>query len=145
MSAALWWIVLGFAAVIAELFLTSFIVVFFGVAAIVVGMAIWLGLPAEGGWPYFLFGMVSLGLLFGLRSHFQRWMKGRVADSGVDEDFIGREARVISGFTADEPGRGRIDYRGSGWNARADGKVFPEGALVRIVGREGITLVVEAI
>ena len=44
MSAALWWIVLGFAAVIAELFLTSFIVVFFGAAAILVGMAIWLGL-----------------------------------------------------------------------------------------------------
>lgn len=145
MSAALWWIVLGFAVMIAELFLNSFVVVFFGAGAIVTGIAIWVGLPSNGGLPYLLFTVVSLSLLFGLRSHFQRLLQGDVADAGVDDDFIGFDARIIDGFGATDLGRGRVDYRGSAWQARCDKIGLHAGQLVKITGRDGTTLQIEVV
>ncbi len=145
MSAALWWIVLGFAVTIAELFLNSFVVVFFGAGAIVTGIAIWLGLPSDGGLPYLLFTIVSLALLFGLRSHFQRLLQGDVADAGVDDDFIGFDARIIDGFGTADQGRGRVDYRGTAWQARCGSTGLTAGQLVKITGRDGTTLVVEVV
>ena len=75
MSEALWWIIAGFGLLIAELFLSSFVVVFFGAGAILTGVAIWLGLPTGSGLHYLFFVVVSLALLFGLRSHFQRMLQ----------------------------------------------------------------------
>lgn len=145
MSIALWWIVIGFGVMIAELFLSSFVVVFFGAGAILTGLAIWLGLPTTSGLQYLFFILVSLALLFGLRSHFQRMLKGEVADAGVDEDFIGFEARVIDGFGENDHGRGRIDYRGAAWQARSNENGLAPGTLVRITARDGLTLLVEAV
>ncbi len=145
MSVALWWIVVGFGVVIAELFLNSFVVVFFGAGALLTGLAIWLGLPTTGGLQYLFFVVVSLALLFGLRSHFRRLLQGDVADAGVDEDFIGYEARVIDGFGESDQGRGRIDYRGAAWQARCSQSLLSPGAIVKIVSRDGISLVVERI
>ncbi len=59
----------------------------------------------------------------------------------ADDDFIGREARVIRGFGAEDRGRGEVDYRGSTWSARAD-RPLSEGDLVVIKGRENLTLIV---
>lgn len=145
MTLALWWIVIGFGVMIAELFLSSFVVVFFGAGAVITGVALWLGLPAESGLHYLFFVVVSLALLFGLRSHFQRMLKGGVADTGIDEDFIGFEARVIDGFGADSHGRGRVEFRGSAWPARCEASPCTPGTLVTIKGREGTTLIVEII
>lgn len=145
MSIALWWIVVGFGVMIAELFLSSFVVVFFGAGAILTGLAIWFGLPTGSGLQYLFFTVVSLVLLFGLRSHFQRMLKGGVADAGVDEDFIGFEARVIDGFGEGDQGRGRIDYRGAAWQARSNQNGLAPGTLVRITARDGLTLLVETV
>ena len=145
MSIALWWIVSGFAVMIAELFLSSFVVVFFGAGAIITGIAIWAGLPLSGGLPYLLFVVVSLGLLFGLRSRFQRLLQGDVADTGIDEDFVGFDARVIDGFWRHGLGRGRVDYRGSAWPARCDRAGLSAGQLVKITARDGTTLQIEVV
>ncbi|MBM4202778.1 MAG: NfeD family protein [Gammaproteobacteria bacterium] len=145
MGIAVWWIVIGFGVMIAELFLNSFVVVFFGAGAILTGLAIWLGLPTESGLHYLFFVIVSLALLFGLRSHFRRMLKGDVADAGVDEDFVGFEARVIDGFSEQDRGRGRIDFRGAAWQARSAEPTLTAGAVVRITSRDGIVLIVEKV
>ncbi len=140
MSAALIWIMIGFALVIAEFFLTSFIVVFFGVAAIVVGIAIWLGLPADGGLVYIVFAAVALLTLFGLRSRFREWFTGDVTQGGLDEDFIGHDARVASGFDEVTPGRGKVTYRGASWEARSTTAHLAPDSYIRIVGRDSTVL-----
>ena len=145
MSAALWWIVTGFVVMIAELFLNSFVVVFFGVGAIITGIVVWLGMPSDGGLPYLVFTVVSLALLFGLRSQFQRLLKGTVADAGVDDDFIGFDAHILDGFGAADQGRGRVDYRGTAWQARCSSPNLVPGQLVKITGRDGTTLIVEVV
>ncbi len=140
MSAALIWIMIGFALVIAEFFLTSFIVVFFGVAAIVVGVAIWLGLPADGGLAYIVFASVALLTLFALRARFREWFTGDVTEGGLDEDFVGHDARVASGFDETTPARGKVTYRGASWDARSTSAQLAPDSYVRIVGRDGTVL-----
>ncbi len=143
MNAELIWIVVGFALIIAELFLTSFIVVFFGIAAVLVGIALWAGLPADGGVPYILFAAIALGTLFGLRTHFHKWFTGRVSSAGVDEDFVGHEAKIESGFDASSPGRGRVQYRGASWDARSQTPEIAVGSYALIVDRDSMVLIVE--
>lgn len=145
MTIALIWLLVGFGLIVSEFVLTSFITVFFGIAAVIVAIAIWLGMPADGALPYFVFAAASLTLLFGLRSRFQNWFQGDVAGGALDDDFIGREATVTAGFEAADPGRGKIDFRGAAWDARSDAGELAHGSHVKIVARHGTTLTVEPI
>ena len=140
MDAALIWLLVGFALIVAEFFLTSFFVIFFGIAAVVVALALWAGLPAASGMPYLLFAAVAVGTLLALRSRFRGWFAGTYADEGVDEDFMGREVLIESGFDASSPGRGRVSYRGAAWDARSDTETISAGARASITGRSGTQL-----
>lgn len=145
MSVPLIWLLIGFGLIFAEFVLTSFIVVFFGIAAVLVAIALWLGLPG-GAIPYLLFSVLSVAMLFGLRSRFQGWFMGDTVDTasgGLDHDFIGREATVSAGFSDDEPGRGKVRFRGAAWDARSDTGVMAIDTHVRIVGRQGSVVTVE--
>ena len=144
MSAALIWLVVGFALIFAEFVLTSFIVIFFGLAAVLVAIALWLGLPG-GATPFLMFSVLALAMLFGLRSRFQDWFMGDVAGADLDDDFVGREATVTAGFSADEPGRGKISFRGAAWDARSDAGELAIDSHVRIVSRHGTVMNVEPI
>ena len=138
------WIVAGLAIVLLELFLSGFIAVFIGIGALVTGIAITLGLPGDGALPFLVFVVVTVGTLLGLRARFSVWFQGRVHQGGggeTDDDFVGREARVIRGFGAEDKGRGDVDYRGSTWAARAD-LPLSQGDLEVIKGRENLTLIV---
>ena len=140
MNIALIWLLVGFALICAEFFLTSFFVIFLGIAAVVVSVAIWAGMPAEGGMPYLLFAAVALGTLLGLRARFRDWFTGGYADDGVDEDFVGREVVVESGFDEASPGRGRVSYRGAAWDARSSQETMAAGTRAAIVARDGTRL-----
>lgn len=144
MDSALFWIVGGFALVIVEFFFTSFIVVFFGLAAILVGLALWSGVPAHSGIPYVLFAVLSLGLLFGLRARCQQWFVGSLAEVDSDDDFIGAEVKIISGFDTTSPGRGRVSYRGAQWDARSASAQLDVGSFAKIIARKSALLEIEA-
>ena len=88
------WIGIGFALVIAEVTMGNFILFFLGLASVCVGGAIWLGMPAGGGLPYLLFAGLAVFFLFGVRSRMPAFTVGDIAESTVDEDFIGRNATV---------------------------------------------------
>ncbi len=145
MTIALIWLLVGFGLIVSEFVMTSFITVFFGIAAVIVAIAIWLGMPADGSLPYIIFAGTSLALLFGLRNRFQNWFQGDVAGGGLDDDFIGREATITAGFEAADPGRGKIDFRGAAWDARSDTGEIASGSHVRIVARHGTVLTVEPV
>jgi membrane protein implicated in regulation of membrane protease activity len=140
MTAEIVWIVAGLILLVAELFFGGFIIVFFGIAAIATGIALWLGLPETGGIPYLVFSAVAVGLLVFLRSRFQAAFTGRSISADQDDDILGHEAVVQSGFDAQSPHRGRVSYRGAGWDARCDLGPLATGTYVRIVAREGLTL-----
>jgi hypothetical protein len=140
--AELIWVVLGFILIAAEMFLNAFIIVFFGIAAVLVGVLLWLGLPGGYGVPFFVFGALSVGMLLLLRSRFQSWFKGAATDAKRDDDFLGRDALVESGFDTASPHRGKVSYRGASWDARTTAGPFVRGTYVRITNRDGSTLIV---
>lgn len=140
----LYWLAAGVGLIVIELLVSGFIAVFFGAAAIVVGLLVWAGLPATGPLPYLVFSVTALGLLFGLRSRFRTWFTGRSISRDVDDDFIGRTALVVEGFGDAAHAYGTVDYRGASWSARCpSGSALAAGDRVRIVGRDGSTLDIE--
>ena len=137
------WLGVGFALVIAEVTMGNFILFFLGVAAALTGVALWVGLPAQNGIPYMLFAALALVLVVGVRSRLTLHLVGDSVRGSVDDDYIGKEVTVVSGFDAASPGRGKVDYRGAEWNARSDRSEMGSRSMAKIVGRDGNTLIVE--
>ena len=143
LSAEYVWLGIGFALIIAEVTMGNFILFFLGLAAALTGLAMWLGLPAGNGIPFLLFAGLALVLLVGVRLRLKLHLVGDAVQGSVDDDFVGKEASVTSGFDSTSPGRGRVNYRGADWTARSDQDELGAGAIVKIVGREGNTLTVD--
>ncbi len=141
------WILAGILLIVAEFVVPGLIVIFFGFSALVVGLLIWAGMPGGGALPFLVFSGVSIGSLLLLRKQFKSWFVGRsmgVQITGVDDDFVGHEAVVVSGFSPSQADSGRVAYRGTQWDARAvDGEAFQTGDPVKIVSRKGPVLIVE--
>lgn len=138
------WVVVGLLLILSELFVTGFVAVFLGVGALVTGIAIALGMPGDGALPFVVFSGVSVGTLLALRARFADWFKGGMhsGSSGeADDDFLGRDARVLRGFGQADRGRGEVEYRGAAWAARSR-DILAEGELVIITGRNDMTLFV---
>ena len=144
MIEAILWIIVGLVLLGAELIFSGFIIVFFGIAAIATGILIWGGMPTTNGIEYAMFSGISIGLLVFLRRRFQSWFRGK-AITESDDDIIGHEARIESGFDAASPDRGKISFRGAGWDARTRSGPLRTGSYVRIVTRHGLTLEVEPV
>lgn len=134
------WIIVGIALIAAELLFASFVVVFFGFAALLTGIAIWFGLPTGSGIPFVVFAVLAVGLLVFLRRRFQQMFRGASLSGDHDDDILGHEATVQTGFDTGSPNRGKVSYRGAGWDARCDAGPLAPGAFVRIVARQGLTL-----
>ena len=101
------WLVVGIALIIAEVTMGNFILLFLGVAAVIVGIALSMGMPSTGGLAYYLCAALSVVLLLGVRSRILKIVVGDIAKGSSDEDFIGHNAVVESGFYDPSPERGR--------------------------------------
>ena len=141
-DAQFFWIGVGFALVLAEVLMGNFILFFLGLASIITGVALWLGMPADNGIPFLLFAVLSIALLVGLRSRMRNLAVGDVASSSMDEDFVGRDVQIESGFDSGSPGRGRVSYRGASWNAKSEQSHLPLGSFATIISRESNLLYV---
>ena len=138
------WLVVGIALIIAEVTMGNFILLFLGVAAVIVGIALSMGMPSTGGLAYYLFAVLSVVSLLGVRSRMRKIVVGDIAKGSDDEDFIGHNAVVESGFDDPSPRRGRVVYRGASWDAVSTHACQQVGAVLVIVGREGNCLEVDA-
>ena len=143
-DAQYFWMGVGFALVLAEVLLGNFILFFLGLASIITGFALWLGMPADHGMPFLLFAALAVALLVGLRSRMRNVAVGDVATSSLDEDFIGRDVQIESGFDASSPGRGRVNYRGASWSAKSDQPHLPAGSFATIISRESNLLHIDS-
>jgi inner membrane protein len=132
------WLVAGVFLILAEFFAPGVIIVFFGIGAIITSITTWFGLTPGLGSQAAMFAASSVVLLFGLRRYVKKWFVGHSANAGgmMDDDFTGREARVITAL----PGRGGdglVEIKGANWKARCDAPVAA-GEIVVIERREGL-------
>lgn len=137
-----YWIGIGFALVILEVTMGNFILFFLGLASICVGGALWAGMPAGSGLPFVLFAALAVFFLMVVRARMPRFTVGDIAESSVDEDFLGYAVTIESGFDEATPGHGRVNYRGSSWDASSAQSHFVQGARTKIIDRNGNNLVV---
>lgn len=144
MNIATLWIVAGIVLILSELLATSIVAVFFGIAAIIVGLLLNFGLIESYSLQFLLFGVLSLLLLFSARGRFKRWFVGYTADSGEHPsrlaNDIGSRVTVYADFSQ---GAGRVVLNGVQWDAQST-DLLKAGDVAWVVANQGIKLVVSA-
>jgi membrane protein implicated in regulation of membrane protease activity len=142
------WVWLGAGAFLmaAELAVPGLVVVFLGMAAVVVALGRWLGLwtsPMGSLTAWFTWSIVFLVIL---RSLVLRWFPGESTVQATDEDSeaFGQIVEVVTGVNAKDPA-GRIRYQGTSWPAISLQGDIPAGRKARLLARDNLAWVVEPV
>lgn len=110
------WVLLGLALLFLELVTpTGFYLLFFGVAAVLMGLLAAVGLDGPAWLQWLLFSLLSIGSLLLLRGRLQERMR-RVAPAQPDNDLVGATAQALENIAVD--GHGQVELRGTSWRAR---------------------------
>ncbi len=132
------WIVVGAALLGAETLVdTQFYLVFFGIAALATGVLAALGIAGPVWLQWALFGVLCVAFTLAFRRRLYARIRktyGHVSQGTVGELAIAREAIA--------PGaRGRVELRGSVWDARNLGdRAIAPGEAARVERIEGLVL-----
>jgi membrane protein implicated in regulation of membrane protease activity len=136
------WLVFGLVLVLAEVATAGgFYIIFFGIAAILVGLLASANLAGPTGVQILLFSVLSVSSLLLFRKRLLGWFQTDPQAPAVDQ-LIGETAVVIEDVAPG--GVGKVELRGSGWSARTtSGSPLPRGARCRVTRVEGLMLFVE--
>lgn len=136
------WMILGALLILSEFFLTGIIAVFFGIGAILVGLATAVGLISGAPEQIILFALLSLGSLLFAREKIKVWFRGNVTDEwSGDKDLISARGQRVSAVNDFRDGMGKVRLSGADWKAESDDEIAA-GETVWVVGHRGITLMV---
>ena len=133
------WVLAGLGMCCAELLTPGgFFLLFFGAGAIAVGIIdrfFWITEP----WlEWFLFIVFSIGALLVFRKPLRERLQEVDPDQPIDE-LTNETAVALEDIAVDDTGR--VELRGTTWNARNNGSVLIEsGQRCRIERTEGVTL-----
>lgn len=139
------WFLIGLLLLLLEFILPGLIVAFFGVGAWVVALVcLFIDIPLNAQLLIFIVSSVLSLLLL------RKWLKGIFMGHVVSkqdvkenlEEFVGQRAVVKERIVPN--GRGKVEFRGTDWQAEADEEIA-EGTAVKIIGKENITLKVKAL
>ncbi|MFT5450952.1 MAG: hypothetical protein ACI9N9_000432 [Enterobacterales bacterium] len=137
------WIVLGLVLFVLEMLIPGFVLMWFGVGALLVGGLLYIFPDMIWQWQFLIFSMFSL---FSLMA-WKYWSRNNPDDDpefGVlnqrGRALIGRETVLIESIVN---GVGRIQLDDTFW--RVNGTDMENGKLVRIIDVEGATLKVEGV
>ena len=141
-SPELIWFLIGLVLIILEFALPGVITIFFGIGAWLVSLlCLIFDIPLN--LQIILFIIVSIVSLVLLRKSVKRLFENR-SEKEVDElhEYLDQKVTVITAISPDKPGR--VEFRGSSWNAESDEDI-PEGATVKIIDKKNITLIVKSL
>ena len=141
------WIALGAVLIVMELVVPGLIVVFLGMAAMLVAGALYLGWIQELQSAVMLWFVLSLGLVIFLRSFLEHLLPGEQERTSTDEDAdtFGTLVSVVEDCGVREEDAGRIVLRGVEWSARAIGGGIQKGQTGEVVGRENLTWLIREV
>ena len=142
---ALYWAVFGLTLIFAELILPGLVVVFLGIAALLVSLGIYMGWINSVVEMMLYWFVVSIFLIVTLRELFAKFAPGTVSKESIDEDAhaVGQTVKVEK--TVDHSStNGRVHFRGSTWNAQnVELSEIEEGDQAEIVEVKGLVLMVK--
>jgi membrane protein implicated in regulation of membrane protease activity len=125
------WLGVGVAFLVAELMVPAFIVIFFGVGALIAGVTAFFGFSIQ--LQLVVFGVSSLALILLFRRTMASVFAGSKAGDDDTDMAIGAQAEVVEAIEPPQPGR--IRFQGSFWTAHCR-EAVESGTMVRIVRRE---------
>lgn len=137
------WVVLGMVLLLGEVLTPGgFFIIFFGAAAVVVGLLKALGLEMALSYELMLYAVLSvMGLLF-FRKPLQQRFKQLTPDIAVDE-MAGEVAKAVDEIAAGATGK--VEMRGTTWNAVNSGEsALAKGEECVVEKVSGLTLTVRA-
>ena len=137
------WAVVAVICLILELTAGDFFIICFSIGAVFAAITAAVG----GGiyWQLLMFAIFTLVSLFWVRPFAQRYLhKGEDNRVSNADALMDRQGRVVEPVKAD--GYGRVQIDGDIWKAVTnEAQDIPEGANVRVVGRESTIITVETI
>lgn len=138
---ALIWIIAGVAGLLLELALPGLIVMFFGLGALITGVACWV-FPIGFELQLLIFLLSSVLFIVFFRKVIKKsFYKKAESQADMDEEFVGKVAVAMSDFV---DSKGKVDFKGSAWGATSIDTIS-KGDMVKIIDRDSITLVVTLI
>ena len=137
------WLLVGVICIGLELIILGLVIIFFGFGAVFTSVFSLIPFINQALWfqiiIFVIFSVLSLAFL---RKRFTPIFRGTIfypdKKSGKEEDEF---ADVIE--TVFHNKEGRIKYQGTTWSARSISEEIPEGSMVRVLRREGLTYIVE--
>ncbi len=138
------WIFIGVILMLAEIILPGGIVIFLGIACIVVAGALTVGLVEGLVQSMTLWFIASIVLLLGFRHWTQKLIGGESHVGNTDEEMdIYHQQALVKETIGPGQTLGRVEFQGSEWPALGDGSCIEVGTKVLVICRENIALVVE--
>ena len=134
------WLIFGLVLLVFEMLTPGgFFTLFFGLAAFVVALLVWMGVLESGSGQWLVFGVVGTILILALRPLVRR--KFETNTPKVDQ-LVGQTAIALE--TLDMNGRGKVELRGTSWSAvySGSGSVL-KGDRLRVIRVDGLSLIVE--
>ncbi len=137
------WFIAGLAMILLEFVAPGVVIVFFGIGAWVVAMAMWIGLIDSVPAQCLTFAISSLLLLFVLRRYVTTWFVGGSSNGGesIEDEFIGKTVRVVHVISGGED-IGKVEFKGAEWSARCEQELLP-GRYATVIKRDGLELIVK--
>lgn len=143
---SLFWFLLGVAFLVLEAVTPGFFLMFFGLGAWVVSLAVLFPPVAAGSHlQWLIFIVVSVLSLLIFRRKVKSLFQGRLAKNDNMDDpvaqaqYLNREVLVIKAVGPDQPGL--VELNGTNWQARTDGPLLSPGQRARVIRLEGLTLI----
>ncbi len=145
LSSPWFWLILGALLVLSEFFATGLVAIFFGVGALLVGLATWLGLISSPAEQILMFSVFSIGTLLLAREKVKVWFRGNVSQRwDGDRDVLASRGERVTVVAAFRQGIGKVRLSGVEWKAECDQDDLKPGDTAWVVGHHGITLQVSS-
>jgi membrane protein implicated in regulation of membrane protease activity len=143
MSAEIFWMILGFAFLILEIFTTSFFIMWFGLAGLITALASWLWIDS------FSIQLVIFAVSSFILVLFTRTLADKVSKDSprkiTQDNIIGKEGIVVETITADNS-KGIVKIFGQDWRAVTDGEAeIQKGSYVKILSLRGVKITVKQV
>lgn len=137
------WMVFGFVLLLLEMSAAGgFYFLFFGVGAIVVGILAWLDVISQAWVQLAFFSIVSVVASLLFRKPLMAKFGPKEGDGHVDS-FVGEAAVVLDEIPVN--GIGKVELRGSTWNARSSAaRALAKGERCMVERVEGLSVWVKA-
>ncbi len=144
MQAQMIWLIVGAVFMLLEVVIPGGIVVFLGIASVSVAALIHFEIVNDIPTAFMSWFIISIVMMFGLRSFFMKYFEGDSHTENIDEDqdSIGSIVEVVEDVLPHK--EGRVRFRNTTWVARSDQEILT-GKEAVIEGRDGNKWIIKSI